>query len=254
MPKSLRFEVFKRDKFACQYCGVKAPEAILHVDHLTPVSAGGQNELLNLITACNACNFGKGARLLDDQSLIENQRKQIEELQERREQLEMMLSWRDELSNFNKDIINIIVSHISDCSKYEPNEAGKAIIRKWIKSYPLKEILHAIDEAFDIYLEYENDTPTVTSWNKAFYKIPGIINVTRQSMEKPYLQKLFYIQGILRKRSRSKYLKCIEALESFVLEGLPTEELESIAKRSKNWDDFCQKAEAAIPLYIEEDK
>jgi len=33
VPKSVRFEVFKRDSFTCKYCGAKAPEAVLHVDH-----------------------------------------------------------------------------------------------------------------------------------------------------------------------------------------------------------------------------
>ena len=35
--KKLRFEVFKRDSFTCQYCGKSAPDVILHVDHILPV-------------------------------------------------------------------------------------------------------------------------------------------------------------------------------------------------------------------------
>jgi 5-methylcytosine-specific restriction endonuclease McrA len=41
MTKRTRFEVFKRDKFACQYCGRKAPEVLLRVDHIEPHSKGG---------------------------------------------------------------------------------------------------------------------------------------------------------------------------------------------------------------------
>ena len=33
-----RFEFFKRDKFTCQYCGKNAPDVILQVDHIEPVS------------------------------------------------------------------------------------------------------------------------------------------------------------------------------------------------------------------------
>jgi len=29
-----RFEVFKRDKFTCQYCGKAAPDVVLHIDHI----------------------------------------------------------------------------------------------------------------------------------------------------------------------------------------------------------------------------
>jgi len=56
----IRFEIFKRDKFTCQYCGRKAPNVILHIDHIQPKSKGGLNNKLNLITSCEECNLGKG--------------------------------------------------------------------------------------------------------------------------------------------------------------------------------------------------
>jgi hypothetical protein len=59
--KRLRFEVFKRDAFVCQYCGAHPPAVILHCDHIQPVADGGPTEMDNLITACEACNLGKGA-------------------------------------------------------------------------------------------------------------------------------------------------------------------------------------------------
>lgn len=59
--KKLRFEIFKRDGFACQYCGATPPDAVLHIDHIHPVAKGGDNECDNLITACSNCNHGKGA-------------------------------------------------------------------------------------------------------------------------------------------------------------------------------------------------
>lgn len=57
----LRFEIFKRDGFVCQYCGAHPPGAILHVDHVVPVKDGGDNEETNLVTACSVCNGGKAA-------------------------------------------------------------------------------------------------------------------------------------------------------------------------------------------------
>lgn len=59
--KKSRFEIFKRDGFICQYCGATPPVAILHVDHITPVSMGGKNDPDNLITSCESCNLGKSA-------------------------------------------------------------------------------------------------------------------------------------------------------------------------------------------------
>jgi hypothetical protein len=57
--KKLRFEVFKRDGFACQYCGKTPPDVTLEVDHIKPRSKKGGDEINNLITACFDCNRGK---------------------------------------------------------------------------------------------------------------------------------------------------------------------------------------------------
>lgn len=54
-----RYQIFKRDKFTCRYCGAKAPEVSLELDHIIPVSRGGDNDPMNLITACQQCNRGK---------------------------------------------------------------------------------------------------------------------------------------------------------------------------------------------------
>src|SRR5690606_41021168 len=92
--KRLRFEVFKRDAFTCQYCGRKAPDVILHLDHVMPRVDGGADDLLNLITSCIDCNLGKGRKPLSDETALDRQRRQLEELQERREQIEMMVEWQ----------------------------------------------------------------------------------------------------------------------------------------------------------------
>ena len=55
-----RFEILLRDNFTCQYCGKKAPEAKLEVDHIIPRNQGGSDYSENLITACRDCNRGKG--------------------------------------------------------------------------------------------------------------------------------------------------------------------------------------------------
>ena len=62
----LRFRVFQRNGFTCQYCGRKAPDVVLHVDHKFPHSKGGNYSLNNLITACGDCNIGKGDLLLEN--------------------------------------------------------------------------------------------------------------------------------------------------------------------------------------------
>lgn len=59
--KRTRFEVLRRDEHTCQYCGAKAPEVILHIDHVMPVALGGDDKPSNLLTACSTCNSGKAS-------------------------------------------------------------------------------------------------------------------------------------------------------------------------------------------------
>jgi hypothetical protein len=66
LSRTLRFQVLRRDDFRCTYCGRSASEAVLHIDHVTPWSAGGRNDLENLRTACLDCNLGKGALPLSE--------------------------------------------------------------------------------------------------------------------------------------------------------------------------------------------
>lgn len=65
LSKKLRFDVFKRDIFTCQYCGSVPPKVVLEVDHVHPVSKGGDNDIDNLITSCFDCNRGKAANSLE---------------------------------------------------------------------------------------------------------------------------------------------------------------------------------------------
>lgn len=55
----LRFRVFNRDNFTCQYCGKKGEGANLEADHIIAYSNGGETVLENLTTACWKCNNGK---------------------------------------------------------------------------------------------------------------------------------------------------------------------------------------------------
>jgi len=59
--KRTRFEVLKRDNHTCRYCGVSAPDAVLTVDHVVPVSLGGSDDPSNLVAACKDCNSGKSS-------------------------------------------------------------------------------------------------------------------------------------------------------------------------------------------------
>lgn len=59
--KRLRYEVLQRDYYRCRYCGRTAPDVKLTIDHLVPVSLGGEDKPENLVTACSDCNAGKSS-------------------------------------------------------------------------------------------------------------------------------------------------------------------------------------------------
>ena len=66
--KKERYEIFKRDNFTCQYCGMSAPDVILEVDHINPLCNGGNDNFMNLVTSCRACNRGKSGIALSKKS------------------------------------------------------------------------------------------------------------------------------------------------------------------------------------------
>jgi len=62
IPLNLRFKILKRDRYTCVKCGqspAKNNSVELEIDHITPISKGGKNDVENLQTLCKKCNQGK---------------------------------------------------------------------------------------------------------------------------------------------------------------------------------------------------
>lgn len=170
IPKTVRFEVFKRDSFTCQYCGAQAPDAILEIDHITPVSAGGDNSLINLITSCRDCNRGKTNRALSDDSAVKVQKKQLDDLQQRKEIMEMMVLWKKELASVEEMEIDSVDSLIKSMTEWGLSPHGRSVIRQNIKRFGFQEVYTATEIAFSRYYDLANET----GFDKALYKIGGI--------------------------------------------------------------------------------
>jgi len=62
----LRFNIFQKYDYTCQYCGRKVPEITLEVDHKYPKSKGGLDKVDNYTVACRDCNLGKGDCILNE--------------------------------------------------------------------------------------------------------------------------------------------------------------------------------------------
>lgn len=55
-------ELFHRDRHLCGYCGGVFSTTKLTRDHIRPVSQGGQDIWMNVVTACRDCNQTKSGR------------------------------------------------------------------------------------------------------------------------------------------------------------------------------------------------
>jgi hypothetical protein len=228
----LRFEVFKRDNFKCQYCGMSAPDVVLNVDHIDPVSNGGENDILNLVTSCRDCNSGKSDRLLSEHSMLDKQRKMLEDLEERRQQLQMMIQWREQLSNFDEEQASALAKIINE--KLKPvyvTEAGITTIGEWLNRFKLDELVKVVDEMI-----VPKTKDNSIDGAEFMAKIPRIAAANR----KPEVEReLLYIRGILRKRlSYIDERKTLMWLHSAVHAGYCTDELKHFATVVRSWTEF----------------
>lgn len=71
-------EVLRRDGWRCHLCGIKTPERLRgttddrapELDHIVPLSKGGEHSRRNTACACRRCNISKGDRILGQMLLM----------------------------------------------------------------------------------------------------------------------------------------------------------------------------------------
>lgn len=59
IPKSIREEVYFKYGGCCAYCGTEIEYKDMQVDHATPLSIGGVDDISNYMPACRSCNHYK---------------------------------------------------------------------------------------------------------------------------------------------------------------------------------------------------
>ena len=64
-----RRNVYRRDGYRCQYCGIRPGPDHLTLDHVVPRSRGGQTTWDNCVTACFRCNARKANRNLRESGM-----------------------------------------------------------------------------------------------------------------------------------------------------------------------------------------
>lgn len=151
---SIRFEVFKRDGFVCQYCGQRPPDVILEVDHITAVADGGTDDLINLLTACWECNRGKGRRALDSvapstEDRLSNAREAAEQLREYNAFLEAERAREDDvIADLGRQWHNAFYPP-EDRNRWLFGSNRVTTVRQFLRQLPSTEIRDAIEIAIE---------------------------------------------------------------------------------------------------------
>jgi hypothetical protein len=218
------------------------------IDHIEPVSKGGTNALLNLITACNGCNAGKSDRQLSDSTILDKQRQQLEDLQERREQIEMLFQWQKGLLDLDDQVIQQLRDFWSEqIPGYSLNENGIKGLKRLKRKFEIDEIMTAMKLAVEQYLEYKDEKPTNESVEEAWKKVGGICVVRREEKTQPHMQRIRYIRGIL--RNRLSYLdetRVLQLLEAAYDANAALDSLEKHAKSVRSWTEWRNGIETFI--------
>lgn len=245
--KKTRFEVFKRDSFKCVYCGCSAPEVVLQIDHITPVAKGGTDDLFNLASSCFDCNSGKSDRRLDDRTAIQKQKAQLDQLQERQEQLQMLVAWQKGLTTIREDAVSQLADILRERmimpESIQLSESGRKLLRRWFKEFGFEEMCESIDIATDYYLKFnEEGDCTSESFEYGFKRIGGIAKRRRIEKENPELARIHHCYNILKKNVRAyavtdglKILK--EAFDA----GVSTDDLMIAVRRASGWYKFIDE-------------
>jgi hypothetical protein len=142
--KKTRFEVLKRDFFTCQYCSSRPPKVALEIDHILPVSKGGDNDIDNLTTACYDCNRGKSNNELSSipLSLIEKSEmkkiaiKQYKDYQKIIKQEKQIIE--DEI-NFVEKIFNSVFDNLIFTSNF------RISVKFFIQKLGVEEVADAME-------------------------------------------------------------------------------------------------------------
>jgi hypothetical protein len=242
--KKIRFEIFKRDKFTCQFCGNSAPNSILEIDHLKPVFKGGDNSILNLITSCYECNRGKSARVLSDDSILKKQLNQLEILEEKRQQLQLLQKWKDDLAKVDSQYIKFYEDLFKKLSKlpYVLNDLGKSDIIKLRKKFSDEEIIDAVETSFRQYYHFPtSEKEKDEQWNKSVNYIGKILGVRKRAKDDPILIELYYCRGILRLKAPYKTdWQILQYLKNLIENGYDIEFIKETCKFAYSWGDFVK--------------
>lgn len=147
LSKRVRFEVFKRDLFTCQYCGRRPPDVVLEVDHVIARAEGGSDDPDNLCTSCFDCNRGKADKGLGEVQPAVDELARLEAMQEMAERARLAQQQADAVAakrEAEQQSIDLVREWWRGIGGGDGAEFMESSIRTFLRRLTLDEILEAI--------------------------------------------------------------------------------------------------------------
>lgn len=232
LPNGVRFEVFKRDKFRCQYCGKPSPEAVLQVDHIHPVAEGGTDEIANLVTSCFECNSGKSDKLLSDDTAVAKQRAELERQQERLEQIEMIAQWRQSLAGVEERAIEVAVQELRRWTNgsVSLSELGATEMRKHIRKHGLEPVCEGIAACAE---RHGSDVEAILDG------LGAALNFMASVSKDPQEREIYYIRGwVANRHGKAKDWRLLEDVRRWIANGWTVDVIKEWIEKAKGFAEL----------------
>ncbi|MEJ2545405.1 MAG: hypothetical protein P8Y99_15155 [Calditrichaceae bacterium] len=239
--KRIKFEIFEKDSFRCQFCGAGAPIAALRLRRIQ--EAEKQDEWLNtafLSTSCTTCEkkrAGVNAKDLADGFIS------IDELEERLQQLKMLINWRKGMLRIRKQQLeNLVTYWEKKVPGFQISNEQKKHLLSYMTKYAGEEIRDAMNMAADKFINYNADGSFDTdSINQAFSKIQEIClqktkiaaNNETDGLHNIHQQLKNNINGFFDPHRAAQWLTYARSWE------VKIEELAEMAQKVNNWTEFA---------------
>ena len=185
--KSLRFEVFARDGFTCQYCGTRPPDVVLEVDHIHPVSKGGNDDLINLITSCYECNRGKRAKVITDIAPRPDADLALLYVQQEMVEVQRFLDAKKKRDKAFKKLCNALRETWCDKLTSDVSPSDRVLI-PWINRYGPEEVERCIVLAVPAYAKNRFGTDDDRAFQKLLPYVGAILRNRAQDKESGAIQ------------------------------------------------------------------
>lgn len=153
--KGKRYAIFARDGFTCRYCGRQAGTVVLVVDHVVPVAHGGDNDPSNLITSCEDCNSGKGAKSPESAvpTIID-----LDRVRRERVVLEWAAAEVAGARAAREGLIDATVNMLCEVTHAEAfDETTAKIIARYVEEFDAQTVREWVEKAMDRFNGYASD-------------------------------------------------------------------------------------------------